>query len=90
MEASGIAPSAPPVSPADRGWKTAQGLEANFFRTMLGVMFEGIGKEGPLGGSASSDAWRGMLVDSYADSIAANGGIGLAAQIYRDMMRNPE
>jgi Rod binding domain-containing protein len=35
-----------------RAWEVAQGLEANFFQTMLGSMFEGVDGEGPLGSAA--------------------------------------
>lgn len=74
-----------------RAWETAQGLEANFFQTMLGTMFEGIDGEGPMGTAATGqDAWRGMMIENYGQSIAAKGGIGLAPQIYREMLRHQE
>jgi Rod binding domain-containing protein len=78
--------------PANRkAWETAQALEANFFQTMLGSMFEGVKGEGPMGDDAmGQDAWRGMLIGEYGKAIAAKGGIGLAPQIYREMLRNQE
>jgi len=73
--------------PVDRkAWETAQGLEASFFQTMLGSMFEGVKGEGTLGTAATGqDAWRGMLIEQYrpARGCPAKGGIGLAPQIDR-------
>lgn len=78
--------------PANRkAWETAQGLEANFFQTMLGSMFEGIKGEGMMGTEATGqDSWRSMLIEQYGKSITAKGGIGLAPQIYREMLRHQE
>lgn len=85
----GDLPKSVPIN--KKGWETAQGLEANFFQTMLGSMFEGVQGEGPMGGADNaSQTWRGMLVEQYAGAMAKAGGIGLTAQIYRDMMRNPQ
>ncbi len=74
-----------------KAWETAQGLEANFFQTMISTMFEGIKGEGQMGTEATGqDSWRGMLLQEYGKSISAKGGIGLAPQIYREMLRNQE
>lgn len=85
---AGLLPSSTPVN--KRAWETAQGLEANFFQTMLGSMFEGVSGEGPMGAGPGQDAWRGMLIENYGQTIAAKGGIGLAPQIYREMLRHQE
>lgn len=87
-KSAGLLPQGAPVN--RRAWETAQGLEANFFQTMLGTMFEGIEGEGPLGNGPGQDAWRGMLIENYGQSIARKGGIGLAPQIYREMLRHQE
>ena len=74
-----------------KAWETAQGLEANFFNTMLSSMFEGLSGEGPMGsGGTGMDAWRSMQLDNYGQSIAKKGGIGLAPAIYREMLRHQE
>jgi len=78
-----------PLNP--KAWETAQGLEASFLQTMIGTMFEGIKGEGPMGNEgAGQDAWRGMMIEQYGKSLAAKGGIGLAPQIYREMLRYQE
>ena len=74
-----------------KAWETAQGLEANFFQTMIGTMFEGIKGEGQMGTAATGqDSWRGMLIEEYGKTISAKGGIGLAPAIYREMLRHQE
>jgi Rod binding domain-containing protein len=86
---AGLLPKSAPVN--QKAWETAQGLEANFFQTMLGTMFEGIEGEGPMGNAATGqDAWRGMMIENFGQSIARKGGIGLAPQIYREMLRHQE
>lgn len=79
-------------APANKkAWETAQGLEASFFQTMIGTMFEGLKGEGMMGTSATGqDAWRGMMIEEYGKSLAAKGGAGLAPQIYREMLRQQE
>jgi len=74
-----------------KAWEVAQGLEANFFQTMIGSMFEGVKGEGLMGTSATGqDSWRGMMFEEYGKAISAKGGIGLAPQIYREMLRHQE
>jgi peptidoglycan hydrolase FlgJ len=74
-----------------KAWETAQGLEANFFQTMLGAMFEGVKGEGQMGTAATGqDTWRSMLIEQYGQNVTAKGGIGLAPAIYREMLRNQE
>ncbi len=88
-QARGHLPKGIPVN--KKAWETAQGLEANFFQTMIGTMFEEIKGEGQMGTSATGqDSWRGMLIEEYGKTISAKGGIGLAPAIYREMLRNQE
>jgi Rod binding domain-containing protein len=88
-KAAGLLPKNAPVN--KKAWETAQGLEANFFQTMVGAMFEGVDGEGPMGTSATGqDAWRGMMIENFGQTISQKGGIGLAPQIYREMLRHQE
>ncbi|CEJ13848.1 chemotactic signal-response protein CheL [bacterium YEK0313] len=68
-----------------KAWSNAQNFEQVFLNTMLGQMFSGLGTDSPLGGK-DSEAWRGMLVDEYARSVTAQGGVGLAPHIYRELI----
>lgn len=86
---AGLIPKNVPAN--KKAWETAQGLEANFFQTMVGTMFDGIKGEGAMGTAATGqDSWRGMLIEEYGKTISAKGGIGLAPQIYREMLRHQE
>jgi len=88
-KAAGLLPKTAPLN--RKAWETAQGLEANFFQTMIGSMFEGLEGEGPMGNAATGqDTWRGMMIEQYGKSIAARGGAGLAPQIYSEMLRHQE
>lgn len=85
------APAAARVSGSreQRAWGQAQNFEQVFLNTMFGQMFTGIGTDSPLGGK-HSEAWRGMLVDEYAKSVSAQGGVGLANHIYRELVSAQE
>lgn len=86
---AGLLPKTMPLN--QKAWETAQGLEANFFQTMLGSMFEGVEGDGPLGNAAKGqDSWRGFLLEQYGQQMAAKGGIGLAPAIYRELLRHQE
>ena len=68
----------------------AQDFEAVFLNSMFQQMFTGIDGDGPFGGSGATGVWRSMLTDSYAKSIAKSGGIGIADQVYRSLIRHQE
>lgn len=71
-----------------RAWNNAVAFEAQFLKTMLEQAYAGLSGEGPLGGAGvGSEAWRSFLIDEQAKAMTARGGIGLAAQIYRDTMQ---
>lgn len=85
----GVLPKNAAVNP--KAWSTAQGLEANFFQTMVGAMFEGVKGDGPMGGEGSGqEAWRSMMIENFGQSLAAKGGVGLTPAIYREMLRMQE
>jgi peptidoglycan hydrolase FlgJ len=88
-KSAGLLPKGTPEN--KKAWETAQGLEANFFQTMIGTMFQGLEGEGMMGTKATGqETWRGMLIEQYGQSIAGKGGIGLTPAIYREMLRNQE
>ena len=79
-------PAAAPGTPEARALSTAQDFEAVFLQAMIGEMFSGLGKDGPLGEGEAGGAWRGMLVEQYASNIAKAGGVGVADSVYRDIL----
>jgi Rod binding domain-containing protein len=65
----------------------AQQFESVFLTNMLEEMFSGIQEQdGPLGAGEAQSAWRSMLVEQYADSIAKNGGVGVADHVQRELI----
>jgi len=65
----------------------AEQFEAMFLNSMFQNMSTGIDGEGPFGGSGALKVWRSMLTDQYAKSFAKNGGIGIAAHVYEQLLK---
>lgn len=69
---------------------TAIEFEAQFLSQMLQPMFEGIEVEEPFSGGSSEKLWQSMLVNEYGKSIAKSGGIGLADEVQKQLLRIQE
>jgi len=65
-------------------------FEAVFLNQMMSQMFTGIDGDGPFGGEGSGGVWRSFLTDEYAKSFARSGGIGIADQVYRQLLETQE
>jgi peptidoglycan hydrolase FlgJ len=65
----------------------AQDFEAMFLNSVFQQMFTGVDGDGPFGGSGSLKVWRSFLTDQYAKSFAKAGGIGIAANVYQELLR---
>ncbi|MGE0230632.1 MAG: rod-binding protein [Flavobacteriaceae bacterium] len=64
----------------------AKEFEQVFISQMLGQMFSGLTTDGPFGGGAGEEAFRGFLTDEYARQISASGGFGLAEDVQRELL----
>lgn len=65
----------------------AQQFEGVFLTNMFEEMFAGVQEqEGPLGAGEAQSAWRSMLVEEYANTVARNGGIGVAEHVQRELL----
>jgi Rod binding domain-containing protein len=64
----------------------AQEFEAVFLNAMLQPVANAASNNGPFSGGPAAGVWRSMLTDEYAKSFAANGGIGIADQVYRSLI----
>jgi hypothetical protein len=73
--------------PADPVWKAAKEFEALMLSEMFTHMFSGIKSDGLFGGGHAEETYRTFLMQSYGESVAENGGIGLAEAVYRDIAR---
>jgi peptidoglycan hydrolase FlgJ len=90
-----IARSAPISAPAPTGnakaAKTAaQDFEAVFLSQMLNQMYEGIPTDGPFGGGQGEAMFRSLMLDEYAKQMAAQGGVGIADYVSRELLKHQE
>jgi peptidoglycan hydrolase FlgJ len=65
----------------------ARDFEAMFLNNMFEQMFTGVDGDGPFGGSGSLKVWRSFLTEQYAKSFAKAGGIGIAKDVYQELLR---
>lgn len=80
-----------PLASKDKALKAARDFEAMFLEQTLERVFASNGGEGPLGDNGpGSGVYRSMLVKEYAGGIVKAGGIGIASQIYREMLKLQE
>ena len=86
------APAAGNISAASKAKAKAasQDFEAVFLNSMFQQMFTGMEGEGPMGGKGASGVWRSFLTDEYSKSFAKAGGIGIADQVYRSLLKQQE
>ena len=88
MPPGAVAPAPATGAPAPEAVRrAAEEFEAVFLAQMLAGMFDGLG--GTAGGTGGG-AFEGMLRDEYARLIARSGGIGLADDIRREMLKLQE
>ena len=74
-----------------RAWEAAKEFESQFVSTLFQSMFQGLeDQENPFGGGPGETMFRSLLVDQYSKQITASGGIGLADDVYREMLKMQE
>lgn len=69
--------------------RAAEEFEAVFLARMLAPMFVGL-EGGAFGGGPGEQVYRQMLVEQYGKSLARNGGIGIADQVQREILKLQE
>jgi flagellar protein FlgJ len=71
--------------------RTAQDFEKMFLENSLDRLVANTGEEGPLGENGTGGSvYKSMLVKEYAGEIVKTGGVGIADQIYRQMLKMQE
>jgi peptidoglycan hydrolase FlgJ len=81
------------LSPAqiEKTRKSAQDFEAMALGEMLKPMFNTVDtSKGLFGGGVGEATWKPMMVDEMAKSIAQNGGVGIADEVLKEMLRIQE
>ena len=66
---------------------TAKQFESQFLSVMLGEMFKGTEAAAPFGGGEAESTFKSFLTDAFAKSISKHGGIGLAKDISKEMLK---
>lgn len=85
-------PARPELEPPPHRSRTAaEDFEAMFLENMLERVFGSIGADGPLGDNGpGGDVYRSMFVKEIAKSISRAGGIGLAQEVYGELLKLQE
>ncbi len=69
----------------------ANDFERLFLEQTLDRLFASDESEGPLGANGTGgDVYRSMLVKEYAKAVNVSGGIGIADQVYSQLLRLQE
>lgn len=66
--------------------KAANEFESVFLNTYLEGMFAGLKTDGPFGGGQGEKMYRSLLLGEYSKSITASGGLGIADEVYREIL----
>ena len=90
-----LQPASPPASGSQealkiRARRAAEDFEAVFLNTFVEQMFSGLKTDGPFGGGQSESIYRSYLSQEYATEIARSGGVGLADQVYSEILKLQE
>jgi flagellar protein FlgJ len=75
------------VATRQQAEEVARDFERMFIAEMLQPMFAGLETDGPFGGGSAEEAFRPMLIDHYAQSVAAGGGIGVADAVLKEILK---
>ena len=78
------------VKTAGEARKAAEDFEAFFLAQMTGYMFSGIPTDGPMGGGQAETIYRSLLNDEYGKALSRTGGIGIADEVYSEILKLQE
>lgn len=75
---------------ADQMRRIANDFEVSFLSAMMKPMFESLKTDGPFGGGAGEEMWKGFLVDEMAKETVRAGGVGLTGTVLDHMLKVQE
>lgn len=70
--------------------KAAEEFEGVFVTELLDSMSKGLKTEGPFTGGQGEETYRGLLNEAMAKEISRHGGVGIADQVYREILKMQE
>lgn len=70
--------------------KAAEDFEGVFVTELLDSMSKGLKTEGPFTGGQGEETYRGLLNEAMAKEISRHGGVGIADQVYREILKMQE
>lgn len=70
--------------------QVAEDFEAQFIAQMMQSMFSTVEVNKELGGGFAEETYRSLVVDEYGKLMARAGGIGVADQVKREMLKLQE
>jgi Rod binding domain-containing protein len=72
-------------------WAQAQDFEQVFTENMTDHLVSGLNGEGPLGNEGEGgEVYRSMLTKEYSRMITQSGGLGIAPQVYNELLKLQE
>jgi len=75
---------------AAKAKKAAADFESVVLSQFMGAMFEGLSTDGPFGGGQGESMFRSLMIDEYAKSMVAQGGIGLSSSVTSQLLKAQE
>ncbi len=70
--------------------EVAEQFEAVFLSQMLAPMFNTLPTDGLTGGGHAEEIYRGMMVEEIGKQMSAQGGIGIADSVFREIIKLQE
>lgn len=70
--------------------RASEDFEAQFISQLVGTMFSTLDAKESLGGTDEEEQFQSLLMDQYGKLIARQGGIGVADQVKREMLKLQE
>lgn len=70
--------------------QAAEDFEAVFLTQMVKPMFDTLPTDGMFGGGQAENIYRGLMVEEFGKSLAKNGGVGIADNVYRELLKLQE
>ncbi|HEY4135707.1 MAG TPA: rod-binding protein [Alphaproteobacteria bacterium] len=89
-DAQAAAPRTAATSNPAKARQAAQDFEAFFVSQTMESMFAGLQSDGPFDGGNAEHVFRSVLNDQYGKEMAKNGGMGIADQVYREILKTQE